>query len=66
MKKRLITLLGVVGVSLIWPLQSAYACGGQTASIGNTESGLVAWTHNDGSPLAMDFESDVEAEIITI
>lgn len=40
--------------------QIASACGGQTASMGNVGDRLVAWTHADGNPRAMDYKANVQ------
>lgn len=60
----LVAVMVLAGTGFLSP-QIASACGGQTASMGNVSEKLVAWTHEDGNPRAMDYRANVPpAEIL--
>lgn len=65
MKKVFISLLLFVGIIFYAPNQ-AEACGGQTASLGNVDGNLVAWTHADGNPRAMDYRANIKPKQASI
>lgn len=55
----------IAGAGFLSP-HVALACGGQTASMGYVSDTLVAWTHEDGNPRAMDYRANVPPEEIFI